>query len=66
MDENGGYYAKWNNSEQDKQYIISIIWNLKKKKNRTQKQSRKVIAKAWRMGEIGRGLLKVTHFHIQN
>ena len=34
MDENGGYYAKWYKSEQDKQHMISIIWNLKKKKKK--------------------------------
>ena len=58
MDEFGRLYAKLNKLEKDRYCMISIVRNLKKKHNKTgtQKQSRKVIAKAWMVGEIGMGL----------
>ena len=47
MDETGGHYAKWTKSEKDKYHMISIRRNLKKGT-----QSKKMIAKAWRVGEM--------------
>ena len=56
MDETGLLNAKWNKLEKGSYCMISIVRNVKRKKRGTQKQQRKVIAKAWRMGEIGMGL----------
>ena len=63
MDETGGPYAKWNKLEKDSYCMISNVRNLKKKSG-TQKRCRKVMAKAWRVEEIGRGLQKVMHSNI--
>ena len=32
MDKSRGHYAKWDKSDRDRQHIITLTWNLKKKK----------------------------------
>ena len=49
MDEIGGAYAKLNKLKKDRYCMTSIMRNLKK--SRTQKQCRKVVARAWSGGK---------------
>ena len=52
MDETGGHYAKWNKPEKDKYCMVSLTYEMLKKKKRigtTQKQR----AGKWLPGDMG-------------
>ena len=43
--QHGGHYAKWNKPDRKRQIpLISLIWEIKKKKKRTHRKSRMVVA----------------------
>lgn len=46
-----GYYAKWNKSQKDKYFIIPLI--LPRVVEFIETESRTVLTKAWRRGEMG-------------
>ena len=60
MDEPGGPYAKWNKSDTERHILYNIIYvkNLKKINLNSETESRIVIAKGWRMAEMGEKLIK--------
>ena len=49
MDECEGHYAKWNKSEKDKYYMISLMYSILKKKKAKliETENRMVVAKGW-------------------
>ena len=68
MDGQGGYYAKWNKSDREKQilYNFTYMWQLKfffkwkniTKQKQTHTENKQVVARlegVWGMSEIGKG-----------
>ena len=55
MDEAGGPYSKWNKPDtKDKYYMISFMWNLKKKKNQlTETENTVVVVWGYGVGKMG-------------